>query len=503
LSDTSNLSALGPSGIGYRLLKWAFAKTPDTFVNLFNGCLVKGIHPPQFKSTTIAIVAKPRKTNKANPPLYRPIVLLKCLGKIMEKIIATCIAFEVGKHNLVPTNQFGGRPKSSVIDACLLLTHDIQAVWKNGLVASALAIDIKGYFDNVHHERLIHTMQVLGFVPEITSWVRSFLLDCHVIVRVNNHKSQPLPLAGVGIPQGSPVSSILLSIYTSFILSSLDSLPNSSIRAYVDNQLILATSSLLKQNAFLLAEAFDIINQRLIAIGLAVDADKTELIHFTWSKADPFSFPSVSLNPHTSLPFKVQPAGVMRWLGIFFNCKLTFKSHVQTMAARAQSTTAGLCMLANTIRGLDIANARILYKIVVLLVLTFGAEIWFTGRKQKTLVDTLCRAQNEGLCWILGTFRTTPSPALHHLSSILPIPHLLRQISSKAAIRFHTLPPSSQIHTRLPASWNISAQEPPVTLPPSLYNTPRSPPTIIHHLAVLTSPLSKRTLPFHTPPWLC
>jgi ribonuclease HI len=502
LHDTSNTSAPGPSGIGYRLIKWAYAETPDIFVRLFNGCLSKGIHPPQFKSAIIAIVAKPRKIDKANPRSYRPIALLECIGKTLERIVATRIAFEVGKHGLVPTNQFGGRPKSSVIDACLSLTHDVQAAWKNGLVASALAIDIKGYFDNVHHDRLVHTMQVLGFSPEITSWVRSFLSDRHVIVRVDSHKSQPLPLAGVGIPQGSPVSPILSSIYTSFILSSLDSLPNTSVRAYVDDQLILATSSSLDQNTYLLAEAFDIVNQRLNALGLAVDADKTEFIHFTRSKAHLFSLPAVTLNPRNSPPHEVQPAGVMRWLGMFFDRKLTFKSHVQTMAARARSTTAGLRMLANTIRGLDIANARILYKTVVLPVLTFGAEVWFTGRKQKSLVDTLCRAQNEGLRWVLGAFRTTPSPALHHLSAILPIPQLLRQISTRAAIRIHTLPTNSQIHDRLPAAWSIPNQKPPVILPPPLYNTTKTPPTIIHHLATLTSPHSERTLPFHTPPWL-
>jgi ribonuclease HI len=64
------------------------------------------------------------------------------------------------------------------------------------------------------------------------------------------------------------------------------------------------------------------------------------------------------------------------------------------------------------------------------------------------------------------------------------------------------LPLSSQIHSRLPASWNLQTPEPLVLLPPPLYSSPQSPPTIIHHLASLTSPQSKRTLPFHTPPWL-
>jgi hypothetical protein len=60
-----------------------------------------------------------------------------------------------------------------------------------------------------------------------------------------------------------------------------------------------------------------------------------------------------------------------------------------------------------------------------------------------------------------------------------------------------------KIHDRLPAAWNIPSQKPPVILPPPLYNTLKTLPTIIHHLASLTSPHSECTLPFHTPPWLC
>src|SRR5437660_8156154 len=94
------------------------------------------------------------------------------------------------------------------------------------------------------------------------------------------------------------------------------------------------------------------------------------------------------------------------WLGIFFNHKLSFKDHVNMMAICAQSTLVGLCILANSIQGLSIANARLLYKTVILPVLTFTVPVWYTGIQQKTLVKPLERAQAAGLRWILGTFCT-------------------------------------------------------------------------------------------------
>ncbi|KAG2741477.1 hypothetical protein P692DRAFT_20667194, partial [Suillus brevipes Sb2] len=69
----------------------------------------------------------------------------------------------------------------------------------------------------------------------------------------------------------------------------------------------------------------------------------------------------------------------MRWLGVFFDRKLSFKKHVEIMATRALSTISGLRILANSVRGLSVLNARLLYKTVVLPVLTFASPVWFTG----------------------------------------------------------------------------------------------------------------------------
>ncbi|KAG2739738.1 hypothetical protein P692DRAFT_20662474, partial [Suillus brevipes Sb2] len=69
----------------------------------------------------------------------------------------------------------------------------------------------------------------------------------------------------------------------------------------------------------------------------------------------------------------------MRWLGVFFDRKLSFKKHIEIMATRALSTIAGLRLLANSFWGLSVLNARLLYKTVVLPVLTFASPVWFTG----------------------------------------------------------------------------------------------------------------------------
>lgn len=45
LKGTSNKSAPGPSGIGYKLVKWAFAAHPEFILDIYNAAICFGHHP--------------------------------------------------------------------------------------------------------------------------------------------------------------------------------------------------------------------------------------------------------------------------------------------------------------------------------------------------------------------------------------------------------------------------------------------------------------------------
>jgi hypothetical protein len=392
LSGSSNTSAPGVSGTTYRLLKWAFEIDQDVFTRLFNASVTLGCYPVCLKTALVAVIPKPNKADMSSPRSYRPISLLECLGKLLEKVIAKRVTYEVGKHDLVPTRQFGGRDKSSVIDAAMSLTHDIHSAWRKGLLVSVLAFDVKGYFDNINHARLVRTMELLGFAPSLTAWVKSFMEDRHVMVRVDGHKGARVEITSVGMPQGSPLSMILSSIYTALIYL------RSKHRGYMDDGLSVAAARTVEETVKTLAEDFKPIYAGLRAIGLDTDNTKFEVAHFTRAKRHTNSIlhTPVIINIITpdgnTQPMTVFPVPVLRWLGIYLDTKLTFKPHVKIMANRARSTIAGLRLLANTVRGLKQTSARLLYKTVVLPVLTFGAAVYYTGYWQATLIKPLITA---------------------------------------------------------------------------------------------------------------
>ncbi|KAI5116514.1 hypothetical protein M0805_005876 [Coniferiporia weirii] len=93
LSDTSNLSAPGPSGIGYRLLKWVIAAFPDEVLALFNNCLCMGHHPKCWRAAKVVMLWKPNKKDPFSPCSYCPITLKETLGKLLEKMITNRLQF--------------------------------------------------------------------------------------------------------------------------------------------------------------------------------------------------------------------------------------------------------------------------------------------------------------------------------------------------------------------------------------------------------------------------
>jgi hypothetical protein len=239
LKAAANRSAPGQSGHTWALLKWVWEADSERVVNLLEACLRAGHHPRLWKEAVVAVIPKPKRSDYTLAKNFRPISLLECLGKLLEKVVAKLIYRDMTKHNLVPTTQFGGRNASSTLDAGLALLHDIQSAHQAGLRAGILLFDIQGFFDNINHERLETTFTGLGFAPELVSWCRSFLKDRTVRLKFNGKTSDPFDFT-VGTPQGSPVSPVLSIIYTSPLLYRMRNWNKAALGMYIDDGVIFA-----------------------------------------------------------------------------------------------------------------------------------------------------------------------------------------------------------------------------------------------------------------------
>ena len=125
LKACSNVSAPGPDHITWRHLKLILADNTCAvdILSLANACLLLHHWPRHFKELVSVIIPKPGKPAYNTPKVFRPIVLLNTLGKLIEKIVVRRLQFDAVKHGILHPNQLGGVAQWSTEDAGVFLTH--------------------------------------------------------------------------------------------------------------------------------------------------------------------------------------------------------------------------------------------------------------------------------------------------------------------------------------------------------------------------------------------
>jgi hypothetical protein len=251
----------------------------ELLTNIYNACIITGHHPTCWKEATVVVIPKVDKPDYLAAKAYRPISLLKNLSKLLEKAVAKRFQHNIITHELISTTQFGGRTHSLCLDTGLTLIHDVQTAHANGLKVSILLFDVRGFFDNVNHARLIALVENMGFHPTLARWTVSFLANRKVHLHFNNITSdqQEQP---VGVPQGSPLSPVLSIAYTSPLLTKMGRWNNSSLGMYIDDGILFVCAEEWTDVERLLRARYTVCDEWLQCSGLAIEPDKTELLFF-------------------------------------------------------------------------------------------------------------------------------------------------------------------------------------------------------------------------------
>ena len=473
------------------VLKVAWPLIKNLVLQLFQGCLRLGYHPKCFRHAVLAIIQKPKKEDRSSPRSYRPIALLSVLGKGLERFIARQMSWIAATHKVLASQQFGALPLRSAVDLTTCLTHDVEEALNKGLTATLLTLDVKGAFDTVLPGRLVHRLREQGWPDNLTRWVASFATGRLVQIKLDGEIG-PITSIRCGLPQGSPVSPILFMLY----LAPLFHMGSPKARfGYADDVGLLAISSSLDTNSRTLSDSLQEALDWGTTEGITFDPGKSELMHFTRRRADqdPTITPSVAAGPIQVSEGSVRP--YLRWLGILFDKKLTFKWHAKEMASKALVVTNALRSLGNTVRGVPPHLLKQAVEACVLRKAYYGAETWWPGRTRPGplspisnrvdgLLGSLAKVVLAGARAILPVYCTTPTAVLYRESGLLPPEIELNQLAYLAATRLRRLDPT---HPLLKRARKVLRQ---------------GHPTSRFARRVLSLPASEQVNPLQHPPWL-
>lgn len=448
-------TAPGPDQISSEIIAWAYKLFPEHFFDIYSVFINVGYHPLCWKQATGIILKKPKKPDYSQPKAYRVISLLNCLGKTSERIIATRLTILIETTDLIHPSQIGGRKHKSAIDATIVLTDYIQQERNAGRIVTTVFMDVKGAFDFVAKNQLLQILFDHGLPLCLIFWVKSFLEFRQLRLCFNGQTEvvDDDEYQDTGIPQGSPFSPILFLIYVSPLFVSRRAMHLS----YIDDFSLTVSSWSAEKNIKILQEEVKVLVDLAKEKAIQFDLEKTELIHFTGSRKQ---LPSIRL-PSGDVK---EPAKCIRWLGIWFDNRLTFREHIQHRTTQAKQAFYRLMRLANSERGLSPLAVRQVYLACVASIADFGSEVYWKGtaKGQQFILKPLQALQNMAIRKILGAFRTSPVRPMEVEASLPPPAVRLQTKTWKYATRIHRLAPS---HPVVKAITRNKVQRPQLEIP--------------------------------------
>ena len=435
LSRLKSDKAPGPDGISNRILKACSEILVELLTPLFQACVTHLYHPRAFKMANTIALKKIGKGDYTTPKAYRPIALLNTLSKVMESIIGSKITYLAEKHRLLPDTQMGARKGRSTESALELLTKQVHTIWGQGKdkVATLLSMDVAGAFDTVSHQRLTHNLRKRKILKWITDWLNSFLSDRSTTLAINRKVTGRFAVR-TGIPQGSPLSSILYLFYNADLLEICDRPgKNTSAIGFVDDANILAYGKSTEENCKTLEAIHRQCETWASRHGSVFAPTKYELIHLS---RNPKRFNmTASINIAST---EIEPKTDIRVLGLQIDTKLKWGPHVRKTQEKMVKQSMALTKISTSTWGATFAKARQVYSAVVRPAMTYGSTVWHMPKevkKSKTSTSKLSVMQNNCLRTIAGAFKATPISVLEAETFIAPIDTHLDMLQAQARHR--------------------------------------------------------------------
>ncbi len=210
----------------------------------------------------------------------------------------------------------------------------------------------------------------------------------------------------IGVPQGSTVAPILFMLFTALLLQLFhgrNKQPGLTIRGYVDDKLLTARAQKEELVAKMIESAFAKIEKWAEENGMIFDPNKFEAIHFPRKKT--FPNPDIKLpplvSPRHNMPERVvrlvRKKSSMRWLGVFYDSRLSFRDYANKLASKGRQAASGLKMLVKTAQGVNVAIMHRVVHVCIFPILIYPASAWWHGRTRTNKEGQTIQNSKEGL----------------------------------------------------------------------------------------------------------
>ena len=201
----------GYDDINFNVINHSFQYISKPLMHIFQLSLSQGIFPDSLKIAKISPIFKTGETT--NLSNYRPISVLPCFSKILEKIMYNKLYKYFTERNILYSKQFGFQRNNSTEHAIIQLYDEICESFEQNKYTLGVFIDFSKVFDTVDHNILIEKLLHYGVKGNNLKWFSSYLTNRKQFILYNENQKSSTLVIKCGVPQGSILGPLLFLIY--------------------------------------------------------------------------------------------------------------------------------------------------------------------------------------------------------------------------------------------------------------------------------------------------
>lgn len=218
-----NSKAQGVDGISLDMILMTLPQSLHAITTIINKSLVSGIFPESWKVAVVRPI--PKNNNPSSLQELRPISLLPCVSKVLERVVCLQLTKFLEDNNILPQAQSGFRKGRSTSTALLEVVDELLASQDKGMCSILVLLDFSRAFDSINLSLLLSKLAFYGFETNTLRWFHSYLYGRQQYVQLTaqdgTRMQSTLRSVPRGIPQGSILGPILFILYSADIVKSI------------------------------------------------------------------------------------------------------------------------------------------------------------------------------------------------------------------------------------------------------------------------------------------
>ena len=359
---------------------------------------------------------------------YRPISLLSCLVKLLERILTTKLHVYVDPH--IPPNQCGCRAGLSTTHCLLRLLHASAKAYERGRQFVAVFLDFSKAYDRVNHsillEKLKHKCQVPdGLVRAVGLWLsrRTFYVE------MSDCRSSRRPMTN-GLPQGSALSVLLWLVYVSDMPVDVH-----SSALFMDDTALWGRSRTITGLRTKVQAQLDLVTTWCQTNRILLNGSKTKILMNEYD-------PRFELTVGDTL---CEPNETVRYLGIDLRAKFGYSGPIEIDLARVSADLVRRCRVLRPLhRRLPGPFYRMFAQGLIISKLRYYLPV--LAAESNSTLKPLRVAYRQCLRLMCGGLRTTPLTLLHSQSGLPTLDKMIEDASLRLLMRSTERPGSLMMH---------------------------------------------------------